>query len=85
MRDRAEQRLQAQAGEVVARIQGIEAACRQEFDSHRQFLAGIERRVLESGAGGGAGTAGGGKGGKGARLSPKDVKVEKLPEKADLS
>ena len=43
----------------------------------------VERRILETGAAGGAGT--GRTSQPSSRLSPKDVRVDKLSEKADLS
>ena len=70
----------------------LEAKCRTAFDeilaqvsNQKEFLRQVENKNLQTGVAGGAGTgSGSGRGSSNSKLSPKDVRVDKLAEKIDV-
>ena len=77
--------------QIESKFSELELKCRaaydlqlQEFANVKQYVDATEARILKTGVSGGAGTGSDG-GQKGAKLSAKDVRVEKLSEKADTA
>ena len=79
-------------GNIGQSSKDLESKCRVAFDeimaqvaSQKDFLKQVEGRILQTGVAGGAGTGlGSGRGSSNSKLSPNDVRVDKLADKIDV-